>query len=292
MTEKRTFDDIYSQVSAEKRNALLAFRANHPLSHVMHNDTDWTYITAGTGEQAVLLLVGGLRTADAAWRNIPMLTDEFRVITPTYPEAPTMEALTDGLAAVLASESIERAHVLAGSFGGMIAQVFVRRYPQLVSKLILSSTAVLNEDAVQRYRQGVEMFSPLPPEQVAEFAKEMMFDIIAPPEDDHAFYRAYLDELYSYRVSKDELLSTYHAIIDFAENYTFTADDLKTWPGEILILESDDDGTFDENARASVRVIYPQAKTHMFHGAGHSPGTTQRDLYWKIVKDFLRGAEA
>ncbi len=269
--------------------AFQQFRADHPVSTAEIEGRTWEYIASGTGGQVILLLVGGLRVADAAWRSIPMLEDEFRVITPTYPAAVTMAALADGLAGVLRAEGVMQVHVLAGSFGGMLAQVFIRRHPQHVSKLILSTTAVLDDDSVARYKQGLEMFSPLPEGQVKDFAKTMMFDIIAPPEDMHLFYRAYLEELYSDRLSKDDILSTYHALIDFAENYTLTANDLKGWGGEILILESDDDATFDEKTRAAVRAVYPQARHHVFHGAGHSPGTTQRDLYFQVVKDFLRG---
>lgn len=288
---QRSFNEIYANVPDEQRQRLATFRETHPVSTTEINGTTWEYIDSGQGDEVILLLVGGLRVADAGSRAISMLEDAYRVITPTYPALDTMAALADGLGAVLGAAGVQKAHVLAGSFGGMLAQVYVRRLPEKVDKLILSTTAVLDEESVQRYRQGIEVFSPLPSEQVAEFARNMMFEIIAPPESDHDFYRAYLDELYSYRIHKTELLSTYHALVDFADNYTLTADDLKDWSGALLILESDDDATFNEETRARVRAIYPHAQHYVFHGAGHSPGTTQRERYFKVVKTFLKGGD-
>jgi pimeloyl-ACP methyl ester carboxylesterase len=227
--------------------------------------------------------------ADASYRNIPMLDDDFRVITPSYPTLNTMSALADGLAAILDHEGISAAHVLAGSFGGMLAQVFIRRHPQKVSKLVLSTTAVLDDESAARYRQLMAMLEPMDQATVTQVAQEQMFNIIAPPASDHAFSRAYLNELYTYRVNKQALLSTYRSLLDFADNWKLSSDDLADWQGAMLILESDDDATFDESVRSRVRLLYPFAGTQVFHGAGHSPGTTQRDKYFEVVKSFLHG---
>ncbi|GAB4513589.1 MAG: alpha/beta fold hydrolase [Anaerolineae bacterium] len=278
------FDALYADVP--QKDAFRLFREAHPVSHAEVDGVTWEYIDSGQGEETVLLLVGGLRVADAAWNAIPMLEDRYRVITPTYPALSTMSALADGLAGLLRVLKIDRVHLLAGSFGGMLAQVYVRRHPQQVNKLILSTTAVLNAETVERYKQGLAMVSPLPPEQVAELTKAYMFDVMAPPPEMHAFFRAYLHELYTHRLSKAEVLSTYEALIDFAENIRLTADD---WTGPTLVLESDDDATFNEKTRAAVRAMYPQAQSYVFKGAGHSPGTTQRDLYYQVVKGFLKG---
>ncbi|GAB4321545.1 MAG: hypothetical protein Kow00117_10730 [Phototrophicales bacterium] len=274
------FDEIYADVPTEQREALRRFRLQYPPKSY----EGWSYIDTQTGEQTLLLLVGGLRLADAAHANIPLLADTFRVIAPSYPPLNTMTALSDGIAAILRHEGLGKVHVLAGSFGGMLAQVFVRRHRHLVDRLVLSTTAVLDADSAQRYRQALEMIRPMPPEQVTEVAQQMMFQIIAPPDEQAAFYRAYLKELYTYRVDKAALISTYEALLDFAQNITLSSDD---WNGPTLILESDDDATFDEETRSRVRALYPQAAHHVFHNAGHSPAATQRDEYFAVVKRFL-----
>lgn len=282
----RSFEEIYADVPAEQRDALRQFRADHPERAIDHDGTTWRYVVSGADDAPpLLLLVGGLREADAAHANIAALSDTFRVITPSYPALGTMDALADGLSAILTHEGATPAHVLAGSFGGMLAQIFIRRHPALVAKVVLSTTAVFDEASAERYRQALAMVEPLPDDQVAAMAKEMMFATMQPPPDKHAFYRAYLDELYSYRVDKAGIVSLYRALLDFADHGAMA----ERWTGDALILESDDDATFDESIRARVRGLYPGASHYTFHGAGHSPATTQRELYFNVVKDFLTG---
>lgn len=279
----RSFNELYAQVPAEERDALREFRETHPEHTLTHNGTTWRYVVSGDHAEVLLLLVGGLREADAAHANITMLDDTFRVITPSYPALATMDELADGIAEILNQEGVTKAHVLAGSFGGMLAQVFIRRHPEQIGKVILSTTAVLGKETIKRYRQALEFLEPLPAEQVAELAKETMFATMQSTPEHHAFYRAYLDELYSYRVDKQGILSLYRALIDFSTHPATSS----TWEGTMLILDADDDATFDETIRAQVRALYPNAETYTFHNAGHSPATTQRDLYFDVVKRFL-----
>jgi pimeloyl-ACP methyl ester carboxylesterase len=282
-----SFDAIYADVPPEQAQRLRAFRESHPAKAINMNGVTWEYLASGQGQQAILLLVGGLRVADAAFRSIPMLEGDFRVVTPTYPPVRTMAQLCDGLVGILNAEGIVQAHVLAGSFGGMVAQCLLQRHPSKVAKLILSTTTTLDEHSVARYRQQVETLSPLPAEMVRAGAKEMLLGMVAPPPDELAFWKAYIDELFTHRLDKDDLLSTLYCIIDFAEHYPLRPGSFDGWQGEMLILESDDDTTFDAKARQAVRGLFPQAKTYTFHNAGHSPATSKREEYFSVVKEFL-----
>ncbi len=286
--DTRTFDQIYADVPAHQREALHNFRQNHPPRHITHNGVTWEYLVAGDKSRPpVLFLVGGMRVADAAYENIPMLSDEFYIIAPTYPSVSTMADLVDGFIAILDAEGITKAHVLGGSMGGMLAQVFVRNYHHRVDKLIISTTTLPNAEYAHRYLTALELMLPLPDDEAMNGAKAWIFETIA-PNDEHALItRAFVDELYSQRLNKADLMSTQQCLVDFHTNYHFSADDLAGWTGHIYVLESDDDATFDEVVRAKVRELYPQAVHYVFHGAGHSPATTQRDLYFKVVKGFL-----
>jgi pimeloyl-ACP methyl ester carboxylesterase len=279
-----TFEQIYTNVPVEQRERLRQFRQNHGVCSVSVDKVEWEYLVGGTNEkEVVLLLVGGLRVADAGFRAMLELERDFRVITPTYARVETMKEVCDGLAGILAYEDVERAHVLAGSFGGMVAQAFVRQYPDCVKSLILSNTAVLDEKAATRYKTELEMISPVPAELVREGAKMRFYEMVAPPEHESAFWKAYIEELFSQRLDKEDLLSTYRCLLDFAEHYTLEPiEQPKT-----LIIESEDDATFGKQQRDAVKALYPHAQVHTFRNAGHSAATTQRETYFQIVREFI-----
>jgi len=282
------FDRYYVKAESQLRDALKMFRDTHTEKTLTYKRQNWSYYDIGSQNNHVIVwLVGGLRMADAAFRSIPMMKSDFRIIVPSYPPVDTIAGLADGLNTILKSEGVKNCSVLAGSFGGMVAQVFVRRYGNHVNKVILSTTTTPNPKHIERYQQQLDMIMAAPEDLVLETAKTQMYSMINPPEAEAQFWTAYLDELYTERLDKDDLISTYQCIIDYMTNYQFHADDLNDWHGDILILDSDDDKVFDTSARETVNAVYPQAHSHTFTQAGHSPATSQRDVYFEIVRKFL-----
>jgi 3-oxoadipate enol-lactonase len=102
------------------------------------------------GAPTVLLLHGLMATADLNWSNaIPVLAKRFNVVAPDLrghgrglPTARfTGDECADDLAALVREMGLGRVIVVGYSLGGLVAQVFVRRYPQLVSGLVLCATA-------------------------------------------------------------------------------------------------------------------------------------------------------
>jgi pimeloyl-ACP methyl ester carboxylesterase len=285
----RTFDKYYKDVPAEQRDALRRFRGMYHTQKTSVEDTSWTYRQAGYEGQALLWLVGGLRMSDAAFRSIPLLQDDFNIIAPDYPPLPTMTALADGLVGILDAVGIEKVSVLSGSYGGMLAQILVRRHPERINKVILSTTSAPDAQSASNYAEQLAMIEGLDEATLAQVAQQTMLGTMQVSDEDKAFWQAYLAELYEVRLSKADIVSTYQSLIDFMQA-DFHADDLQAWHengGKMLILNSDDDGTFGKEAQTRLQILYPQADVHTFVGAGHSPSTTQRDAFFGKVREFL-----
>jgi pimeloyl-ACP methyl ester carboxylesterase len=264
----------------------MAFRASHHPRSVQHAGYTWSFIDSGNGRDPLLWLVGGLRVADAAFAAIPRMEDAYRVIAPDYAPVGTMAALADGLAAVLDAAGVERAAVMGGSFGGMLAQVFVRRHPDRVSRLVLSTTAAPNQADADRNSDALAPLADMDQALVRLGAQERLLQLMAPPAADAPFWRAYLAELYTERLDKAHLISTLQCIVSYMEHCRFDADDLIDWPGSVLIIDSDDDDTFAGD-RADMKMLYPTARTYTFQGAGHSPASQQPDRFFALVRSFL-----
>jgi hypothetical protein len=76
------FDHIYANVPADQRERLRQFRQQYPVKTTSVNGLEWEYVSNHVGERVVLLLVGGLRVADAGFRAFMSLDADFRVIAP------------------------------------------------------------------------------------------------------------------------------------------------------------------------------------------------------------------
>ena len=137
------------QLEAQKEK-LVEFRAKHPCKELAVADVRWEYIACGQGNETLLLLNGGLRVAETAFACIELFEPHYHVIVPTYPPLWSIDDLTNGILAILDAEQAQDVLILGQSYGGMVAQVMVQRFPARVRKLVLSSTGPLSPPGIQR----------------------------------------------------------------------------------------------------------------------------------------------
>ena len=102
------------------------------------------------GAPTVLLVHGLLATADLNWSlAMPVLASRFRVVAPDLrghgrgmaTRRFDGEECADDLAAIVETLELGRVIVVGYSLGGLVAQLFARRYPGMVAGLVLCATA-------------------------------------------------------------------------------------------------------------------------------------------------------
>jgi len=282
-------DDSTRGIAAEWWEELREFRSTHPPKRFTVDGVGWEYIASGDGEEALLILPGGAMVGEAGFTRIPAFEDRYRVIAPSYASVSTAAELLDGLAGVLDAEHVREAHVLGPSYGGLVAQVFVRRHPERVRSLILANTLVPPRKLLRLSRVLLALL-PLVPVGWLRALRERglaraFSGVPSVPPADQAFWGEYQHGLVSH-LSKAEMRDMYLLGIDLVESFRFTPEDLDSWPGRILILESDEDVLGPEQ-RAELRRCYPKAGVYTFRGAGHTPWMSHREEYLSVIKEFL-----
>jgi pimeloyl-ACP methyl ester carboxylesterase len=284
-----TFDEIYRDVSEEKKRTLLHFRGAYPYSRVTHDGTEWHYIACGQGERALLLLGGGLAAGETSFRRILELEDRYRLIAPTYPPVTGMAALVDGLMAILDQEGIDKVDIYGHSFGAAVAHVLVRRYPERVGKVALSAFGIYTEQNVGRMRFFVKVFDRLPYVALQVFYRwrieKMLLDA---DEEEKAFMLAYLNDLFLLQFDKEEMMARFELLVELVEN----AEELKVFepverPGEILFITAQDDSGFEPTEREMLSSLYPGADVHVFDSGGHWVQFKRREEYNAVLHGFL-----
>lgn len=265
-----------------KQAALESFRALPE-----KNWGDWRYRVLGAGARALLAIPGGELVNDLGFEFALAMSETHTVVYPAYPRASSIEELADGLCAILDAEGIGRVAILGASFGGAVAQIFVRRHPDRVSELILSNTGVPLRYLALPVRITYWIAKAMPWALTSKLLRKPLLKTVDQSGANHAFWAGYLDELCSARLTKADMLSNILIQHDYHCRFRFTPADLKDWYGCVLILESDTD-VIGPRRRKALRETYPQAKVHTFHNAEHAPMFTRYDEYLRGVQDFLK----
>ena len=266
---------------------LAQFRAL-PQKHLYVATARWDYISRGSGPQALTILTGGDAIGEAWFRHILEFESEYRIIAVSYPPVSKMELLIEGLDQILQAEGISHTNVLGYSFGGMLAQCFVRRHPNKVSRLILANTTYPSRAYAGHARRNLMLLTVLPWALIQRAALTRLLKLLAPPAQERDFWWSYFDQQFSDRIDKKLLLSLERCMLDFSLNYRFKPGDLAG--GQVLIVESDTDPFFKD--RVILKALYPNAKVHTFLGAGHVPAFSRRDQFNSVVRSFLQKGPA
>lgn len=287
MTSPRT--DLSRDVPSEQAERLLKFRSTSQQRQVKAGKTTWNYLVCGDGDTTVLLLPGEERREDLVFPLIQAWEQEYRVVCPLYPAVPTIEQLVDGLALLLEKEQIASVYLVGISFGGNLAQCFIRKFPERVKGLVLQNAAVPERGLARPVEVLEKVMTFMPGSMVRSLLQQMMTQVLATPPGEQAFWRACVHELAFHSLTKKDALALLRETIDYRRNYSFSPDDLLKWPGKILIIESNDDRPITPAMRAALKAAYPQAQVQTFRRGGHTPFLLQAEQYHALVGGFLKG---
>ena len=221
------FDEIYGKVPAEQVAQLREFRLSHPYKQLTLGDTKWEYISCGQGEQTLLLLPGALSVGESMFPLISAFEDEYRIIAPSYSLSLSMTGLCRGLAQILERESLNQAHVFGGSYGGLVAQYFVRQYPAKVRSLILAHTFVFSPKYAKPLWLAGKLFPALPkslfvPILRLRLDRMLLARLRAAHHPEAEFWRAYLNEAIASDLLKEVFIHQNTCLIDLARQPQFT----------------------------------------------------------------------
>lgn len=275
------------EVPDAQKELLKKFRSTHPAKSLDAEGVRWRYITGGSTGPTLLLLPGAIGKAEVAFHHVLEFENDFRVIAPDYPPVFTVKQMLRGFVRILDEEDAGAVAVVGGSLGGGLAQCMVRLYPERVRRLVLSQTGVPNPKRAKMSGIGLPVLRLLPMGLMRSGLVWEVSKMLAGAGAEKRFWVSYFKELAS-KLTKEELVATYRRAIDLETNYRFAADDLKQWPGEILIVESVDDTLIRPAERAALKSLYPRAQVHTFESGGHGASILRREEYLAVVGEFLR----
>lgn len=263
----------------------------------------WEYISCGRGKETLLLLPGGGQTAQSNFQLINAFMDTYRVISPTIYDTDTIDEFCQSMNHILKTEKTGKVNLYGLSIGGMMAQSYIRRNKDKVTKLIISHSPAPKS---KTYRKKVifplkflNAVLPVMPTSFIRFAaikyagsfqgiseKEHGKLIEYMDEDTKKLLYHFASEFYSKYLTKRLLLTWIRLHFDFYENEYFTPKDLADWKGKILILRTDNDKLADDDGEHAK--LYPQAKVYTFYGTGHLTFEYQFEKMKQVIKDFLK----
>ncbi|MBN1579543.1 MAG: alpha/beta hydrolase [Anaerolineae bacterium] len=284
---------LYGDVPADLVQVFLEFRQTHLPERIVLNGVEWEVIAAGQGDQPLLLLPGALGTAVSSWQSILHFTGgsnaaRYRLIVPGYPFAiDSMDALVDGIAALLDRQHIDRAFVLGGSGGGFIAQAFTYRHASRVAKLAISLAGPPSPERGTKIAQSLRWMQWLPMFVLRAMLKKSLLGLLDTEDPGITLIAAYTREVIDHHITRQGFLNAFRRMVDFDLHNHASIGTIENWPADMLIMVAEQDRATPEAIRRQMAGLYPQARIHLFAGIGHTAPLARSDEYYATLEAFL-----
>lgn len=272
---------------------LFSFRKEHSVKRLLYSDKEWTYYSCGKGKDTIIILPGGIGTGEAGFCYIQGLEKKHKIISPIYPAINTIEELVEGLNKIIETETAEHITLFGASYGGILAQCFMKKYSNKIEKLVLAHTSTITvdypkeelKDMINLLNKNIKLIKASPTLVMRSILSKKYSQLSKKMMGEEKFWREYFEEVVR-TYKKEDIISSLQSMLDFIYKYKFENGFLNSWNGKILILEADDDHAFSEKQKECLKLLYKNARVHTEHGFGHLTSFVKRDLYIKLIEEF------
>jgi len=231
-----------------------------------------TYYEAYGDGEPLVLLHGGLSTAESWAMQIPALAERYRVYvperrghghTPDVAGPITHEIMAADTAAFLDEAGTGSAHLVGWSDGAVVGMLVALRRPELVRKLVVIGQYFNFDGQVPAFRAMLDQWEYSLPDGLRE-----AYDLVSP--DGHEHFPMVMEKMM--RMWREE------PDIAFSE--------LAGVRAPTLVMQGDDDIVEVEHS-AALTATLPDAQLAVVPGASHIAPMEKPDLVSRLILDFL-----
>ena len=229
------------------------------------------YEVYGEGE-ALVLLHGGLATAESWAMQVPTLAERYRVYvperrgsgrTPDVAGPITYEMMAADTAAFLEAAGTGAAHLVGWSDGAVVGMLVALRRPELVRKLVVIGQYFNFDGQVPEFRAMIEYWGSSLPEALHE-----VYDRVSPDGPEH------------FPVVLEKMMRMWREEPDIA------LFELAGVRAPVLLMQGDEDIVKVEHS-ATLAATLPDAQLAVIPGSSHMAPLEKPDLVNRLILDFL-----
>ena len=271
------------------------FKATHPYKRLRVGQATFNYLLCGAGRHTLVLLVGGMGVSEMWLHYIEALEADYQILTFDYPlEYETNAALCAGIRALMDRLGIGKGVMVGSSYGGYLAQIFARRYPEKTEALALFSTAGLCENTLAglraRYKHiglllGVMRVVPygwLKP----IYKKVGMKHIVNATEAEYRYLKELFDDVFRDYTKEMDLHMT-RLLADIVSETPLRGEEFAYLDGKVLLILPEGDDTFTPGMQRELVESMPHPHVVEQADGGHVATILHVAQYTDAIRAFM-----
>ena len=275
------------------------FSAAHPCETVTVDGARFRFTCSGReGGRTLVFLNGGMNTLEMWMDYVEPLAAEYRVLLFDYPrELRTNQELVTGMHAFFRELGIEQPIFVGASDGGMVAQIYVQKYPGETGGLVLISTGGMDATTLKSLKRKYRL-APL----MLWYMKHCNYEKLKPTlikagmghlrnesTEEATYARNMFETIFKdYPREKDVHISG--LLADLMKQTPVTADDFAALAGRILLILPDQDFFSGHMQQNLIRLMHQPKITYV--SGGHLSTVLKADAFIRAIREFLETLDA
>ena len=277
---------------------LKAFAASHKYEDVMVDGAKFHYVLNGRKDsQTLVMLNGGMNTLEMWMNYVDAFSEDYQVLLFDYPqELRTNQELVTGMHSFFRKIGVKKPIFVGASDGGMVAQIYIQKYPGEAGGMVLVSTGGMDAETLKTLKKKY-FFAPV----MLWYMKHCNYEKLKPKlikagmshiRNESKEEIAYAQDMFEiifkdYTKEKDVHISG--LLADLMNQTPVTAENFQQLKGKILLILPDQDffsGKMQENL---IRLMHDPKITYV--SGGHLSTILKSEDYVRTIRDFLKTFE-
>lgn len=278
--------------------ALKAFAASHKYEDVMVDGAKFHYVLNGRKDsQTLVMLNGGMNTLEMWMNYVDAFSEDYQVLLFDYPqELRTNQELVTGMHAFFRKIGVEKPIFVGASDGGMVAQIYIQKYPGEAGGMVLVSTGGMDAETLKTLKKKY-FFAPV----MLWYMKHCNYEKLKPKlikagmshirnerKEEIAYAQDMFETIFKdYTKEKDVHISG--LLADLMNQTPVTAENFQQLKGKILLILPDQDFFSGQMQEDLIRLMHDPKITYV--SGGHLSTILKSEDYVRTIRDFLKTFE-
>lgn len=277
---------------------LKAFAASHKYEDVMVDGAKFHYVLNGRKDsQTLVMLNGGMNTLEMWMNYVDAFSEDYQVLLFDYPqELRTNQELVTGMHAFFRKIGVEKPIFVGASDGGMVAQIYIQKYPGEAGGMVLVSTGGMDAETLKTLKKKY-FFAPV----MLWYMKHCNYEKLKPKlikagmshiRNESKEEIAYAQDMFEiifkdYTKEKDVHISG--LLADLMNQTPVTAENFQQLKGKILLILPDQDFFSGQMQEDLIRLMHDPKIAYV--SGGHLSTILKSEDYVRTIRDFLKTFE-
>lgn len=276
---------------------LKAFAASHKYEDVMVDGAFHYVLNGRKDSQTLVMLNGGMNTLEMWMNYVDAFSEDYQVLLFDYPqELRTNQELVTGMHAFFRKIGVEKPIFVGASDGGMVAQIYIQKYPGEAGGMVLVSTGGMDAETLKTLKKKY-FFAPV----MLWYMKHCNYEKLKPKlikagmshiRNESKEEIAYAQDMFEiifkdYTKEKDVHISG--LLADLMNQTPVTAENFQQLKGKILLILPDQDFFSGQMQEDLIRLMHDPKIAYV--SGGHLSTILKSEDYVRTIRDFLKTFE-